>query len=678
MLSRFSMMQKLLITLIPATALILLGMLIFIQVVLRGAVTEDAVESVRLMARFDGREIENRFDDELRALAALAEAGKAREAIAPEERRDYFNRLLSIYLKGRPELLGVWTVWEPDAFDGEDARHAGTDGHDATGRFIPYWYRDAQTIQMEPLKGYETPGDGDYYLLARDSGKPVVLDPFAYEVGGQQVAMTSIVVPIEESGRVAGVVGADISLAAIKEFVGSKRHFGGITALFGHDGEVISHPDAARIGKNVAGAEQDTLGEDLARFVEALEQGKPFTAIRDSDLFDGDGLLLTEPLTLAGRQGQWSIGMTLPFRNVLAETNALLMKLLLIGVFGVALMVGVIWILGQTLTRPLRRVVGALSDIASGEGDLTQRLPVEGRDEIALLSSNFNDFVAKIHDLVAQVMGATTQLAAASEQLSMTSEGTREHVQRQQGETDQVATAMNEMTATVQEIAAHANNAAQAAREADQEARNGGEVVRETIDAIGALARQVEGAAEVIHRLEADSDEIGKVLDVIRGVAEQTNLLALNAAIEAARAGEQGRGFAVVAAEVRSLASRTQDSTKEIQTMIERLQGGANEAVTAMQQGQARSNETVDRAARAEQSLASIGESITRINDMNTQIASAAEEQSAVAEEIDRNLVSIVQSVDGTLQSSGQIASSSEGLARLAADLQERVGRFKV
>jgi len=678
MLARFSMMQKLLVTLVPMTLVMLAGIILFMQLILRDAMTEGAIESARQMASSEGRVIQGKLNGELRALQALLAVVETRAEIPVEARRDRFNRILSTYLQDHPELLGAWTLWEPNTFDGLDAQYAGAPGYDATGRFIPYWYRDGGKIKMEALKGYETPGDGDYYLLARNSGKPVIMDPFSYEVDGKPVLMTSIVVPIIEGGRVVGVLGVDMSISAIQKIIVSIRPFGGAAALFTHDGMVIAHIDEVRLGKNVTEVEKESLGEDLPRLTEALARGTPFTTIRYSDLFQGQGLVITTPLTLAGKEGQWSIGMALPLDAVLAESNALILQLTLIGVVGLVLLIGVILLLGRSVSVPLRRVGTALGDIASGEGDLTRRLPVDGKDEIAVISANFNAFVSKIQALIAQVTGATSQLAAAAEQLNMTSEGTKDQIQSQQAETDQVATAMNEMTATVQEVAAHANSAAQAAREADLEARQGSGVVRETIDAIEALAREVEQAAGVIHRLEADSDEIGKVLDVIREIAEQTNLLALNAAIEAARAGEQGRGFAVVADEVRSLASRTQDSTKEIQSMIERLQSGANSAVTAMERGQARSNETVEKAGQAERSLAAIGESITRINDMNTQIASASEEQSAVAGEIDRNLTNIVHSVDGTSNASGQIASSSDGLARLAAELQDLVGQFKV
>jgi len=273
---------------------------------------------------------------------------------------------------------------------------------------------------------------------------------------------------------------------------------------------------------------------------------------------------------------------------------------------------------------------------------------------------------------------ASSMAETLVQQMSLTSGETSEHVRTQLSETDQVATAIHEMTATVEEVARHAADAARAAQETDREAEAGSQVVEQAIVAIEALAGVVESAGQVIGRLSDDSREIGAVLDVIRGVAAQTNLLALNAAIEAPRAGEQGRGFAVVAAEVRTLASRTQDSIQDIQGKIERVQSGSAGAVAVMDQGRVRAGEGVAQARQAGASLRAIAAAIARINDMNTQIASAAEEQSAVAEEINRNIQSLSQSVGQIADGSTQAAAASGELARLAASLQDSSGRFKI
>jgi methyl-accepting chemotaxis protein len=274
-------------------------------------------------------------------------------------------------------------------------------------------------------------------------------------------------------------------------------------------------------------------------------------------------------------------------------------------------------------------------------------------------------------------MASSAQLAAAAEEMSAVTMQTSHGIQEQQSQTDQLATAMNEMAATVQEVARHALDAAGAASKANDESAKGRQVVNDAVNTIDALSEAIARAAEAIQRVEADSDRIGTVLDVIRGIADQTNLLALNAAIEAARAGEQGRGFAVVADEVRTLAGRTQDSTQEIQAMIESLQTGSKEAVNLMEQSREQAQSGVEQTAKAGDALSAIADEVGRINDMNTQIASAAEEQSAVAEEINLNVVTINQVGDESAQGAEQTARASEDLASLATELQQMVGKFK-
>ncbi|WP_210642449.1 methyl-accepting chemotaxis protein [Pseudomonas sp. Tri1] len=334
------------------------------------------------------------------------------------------------------------------------------------------------------------------------------------------------------------------------------------------------------------------------------------------------------------------------------------------------------WIITRQIVAPLQQTLVALERVASG--DLSQNLVVTRRDDMGQLQGSLQRMVISLRQLISGISDGVTQIASAAEQLSTVTEQTSAGVNSQKVETDQVATAMHEMTATVQEVARNAEEASEAAVAADQQAREGEKVVGEAIAQIERLSKEVGNSTEAMGHLKRESDKIGSVLDVIKSVAQQTNLLALNAAIEAARAGEAGRGFAVVADEVRSLAQRTQKSTEEIEELILGLQSGTEQVATTLDNSRNLTDSSVELTRRAGGSLENITRTVSAIQSMNQQIAAAAEQQSAVAEEINRSVVNVRDVSEQTAASSEETAASSAELARLGVHLQTLVGRFKV
>jgi len=335
------------------------------------------------------------------------------------------------------------------------------------------------------------------------------------------------------------------------------------------------------------------------------------------------------------------------------------------------------FLITNSIILPLFRLKKSFEEVESSS-NLTLRSNIQSRDELGALSQSFDSLLEKFHGTLNEVVGIVSSLHESSRQLAHSSEVTTSHINKQRQETELVATAMNEMVMTAEEVSRHAANTASGVETANVQALEGQSIVRSTVGSIDGLARQIDVSAVSLNKLSSDSQDIGRVLDVIRGIAEQTNLLALNAAIEAARAGDKGRGFAVVADEVRSLASRTEESTQEIQSMIEILQKGSSEAVSIMNDSNQKAETSVDSATRAGEALDQITQAVSSINDMAAQIATAAEEQTSVNDEINRNIANISSLSDKTSQEAEKTHHSSQQLEALSGKLDQLVSQFRV
>ncbi|WP_419810704.1 methyl-accepting chemotaxis protein [Bacterioplanoides sp.] len=338
----------------------------------------------------------------------------------------------------------------------------------------------------------------------------------------------------------------------------------------------------------------------------------------------------------------------------------------------------VAWTTSSVIGKAVKNLVRSLRGIATGDGDLTQRIEKTSNDELGEVVDWFNQFIDKLHQNIGDVVNSTRPLSGVSNDLGSLTSQTSTIAESQNHATEVVSGVVEEMVGSVKEVSANASSAAQAATEADSAAKQGREIVSETVKSINGLASEVERASDVIKQLEADTSNVGSILDVIKGIAEQTNLLALNAAIEAARAGEQGRGFAVVADEVRTLASRTQDSTQEIQSVIEQLQSAAQSAVSVMSESQERAQNSVDQAARTDESLQAITDKVGSINQMNSQIATATERQERAAFSIKDNVVEIKQRSEEAMSAVSQVEAASRSLTDISRSLQRVTDQFKV
>lgn len=610
-------------------------------------------------------------------------------------RRD-LTAVLGDALKGRPHSLGIYMAFEHDGLDGQDVSFIDDEATSSNeeGRFALYWTQGRPGIfESEVLTEQElantTPGPSGaaynaWYTCPLETGAACLLDPYVDTVNDQSVLMTSIALPLRDGTRVIGVIGIDISLGTLQAMAeaanGTLYDGAGDIGIVSPSGLLAAYTrDAHQLGKPLDNA----YPNQAVTLRQALASGQ-------SSLFSqSDTLSVVQPVQPIPGAEHWGILIQAPKSVVLSRALTLTETLeaqrtkdslfsLIVGLGAIIIGLVLMNIMARRVTRPILAVAGMLEDIANGEGDLTRRLDYPRRDELGRLANGFNLFLNKLQPIVAKVKDSVQSARQTADQSAGIAARTSQGMQVQLSEVEQVAAASNEMSATAQTVAQNAAEAADAARTADEATREGLQVVDQTTQRIARLAKDMGTAMSDVEGLATSSKQIGSVLEAIRSIAEQTNLLALNAAIEAARAGEAGRGFAVVAEEVRNLATRTQKSIEEVRQVIEDLQQGTRDVVESMRDGHLQAQDNVSHVALAVTALQRIGDAVSVITSMNLQIASAAEEQSAVAEEINRNVSGIRDVTESLAEQADESAEVSRSLNTLANHQQSLMDQFKV
>jgi methyl-accepting chemotaxis protein len=589
------------------------------------------------------------LSNQFHSLAVIARQGSVGEETIRLESNDALKTVLS----QNPDLLGIWAILEKNAMGTDsqflsDIKHGSND----TGRFASYWNKASGSMENLPSTEQEiadtkkTASDVPYnyfYTCPSATGKACLMPPFSALISGKTILMTTLSVPVFENDKVIGVVGMDIALDQLQQIaMDAKKQFydgaGEVTILSDAGFIAASTIDRLQLG-SVISANENTFTTKVGEFGNELLK-------KEDKIFASSSILPEEGIK------PWRFVLSVPNSVIQSESDKLrvLQKTLQreatqwsLVVAGIAGLIGsaLMWIMASRLTNPINSVAERLKAIAMGDGDLTRRIDYPGKDELGELVGWFNCFLDKLQPTFSSIRDAildTRETAATS--LSIATQAS-EGMQGQFRDIDQVATASHEMSATAQDVASNASRLAEAAQGADRSAKEGLILVEATRNEFEQLKGELTEAVAEVKRLSGTSDEIEIVLEVIRGVAQQTNLLALNAAIEAARAGESGRGFAVVADDVRGLAMRTQQSVEQIKIVIERLQEGTQNVVVVMQSSHSKAQLGSEMISDTVHSFSSIDGSISLISEMTLQIATAAEEQSAVVEEVSRNIANI-------------------------------------
>ncbi len=505
--------------------------------------------------------------------------------------RDLANDMLQQLLEQNNTFLGVWTIWEPNAFDEQDARFANQEGHDATGRFLPYWARSGNGVTVAPLEGYE---ESDYYLLPKTLKQEVILEPLTYPIDGQEVQMTSTAIPIQIDGQVVGIVGIDISLEtliAINREI--KLYDTGYSAIVSHKGMLVSYPSSDYVNKPLAEMEKYKKTDQI---LTAIEQGKPYLIEDYSSYLKKASFIAVSPIQIGQTATPWALQVTIPSDEVMAEANEAMWLSILLSIIGIiVLVVAIIWI-ARRIVKPVIQTVEQVKTIAAGNLAV-EPLQVNSKDEIGELAHAMNHMTDNMRELIqaattisnqvniysGDLQSSTNDMSISIDQvLTTTSElATGATLQAEQATTTLMVT--QEVEQKLQAIQVAIEEMLQRSQQTTASSKEGLVHAEQSIQGMEAMAEKVSLTASVVQQLSDQSTEINRILQVINAIAGQTDLLALNAAIEAARAGEHGKGFSIVAEEVRKLAEESAKSTSQIATIIDMVVREAAKASDAMQ-----------------------------------------------------------------------------------------------
>ncbi|WP_394248321.1 methyl-accepting chemotaxis protein [Vibrio profundi] len=659
------------------------------------SVIDKSQQLLASVSQLNAMEVQKYLDEaiyraEMLASTAMFLKTNAEENFTPsEELRTALDEMVRRSVIEFDSIQGAYLVFRPHMLDSEDDNYIEADyvGSNEIGRFAPYWKVSengenilSNVLSEETLKDSS---NSERFYCPLSSGETCVSTPKLVDSDQGKILTTSISVPILIDDVAIGFMGIDLRLDGLTAIAQASDQslFGGSGAVYvvSLDGSVIA-TDNQSIQVGSAFSSQQVSNDVMTDF---LFGGEVFTQWSDNQQW----LLSFAPVQAANQV--WGVLFEMPRSSVVADAERLdsvisakveegVRTEITAGIIFVLLGLAVIFIASLSIVKPIREVVSRLNDIASGEGDLTQRLEVKSQDEIGQLAQGFNLFLDKLQQTIKQVVVTTEQVADTTTKVKQTASDTRISSDSQFKEVDLVATASEEMTQTAGLVVQNAEIAVEAANQANSSAKQGQQVIELSAEEMIKLVDRMTSAVPIVEELAKNNGNITEILTVIEGISEQTNLLALNAAIEAARAGEQGRGFAVVADEVRSLASRTQSSVGEIREVIGKVHTGTQDVVEAIQEGNVLANDTAAHVQNAVQDLSAIFESISAISDMNSQIVKAAEEQQSVSGEVNQSVSNIRDLSAQILEHAGSSEQVGNEIDRLSKEQQSLVNQFKV
>lgn len=605
-----------------------------------------AIEHATELAHYEAQRVATKLEKALQVTRSYALVVNQLRTQGQADRAHAVHLLTSM-VEGHPEYVGGSSAWEPNAFDGKDSAFVGAPYHDASGRFLPYVFRnDAGKVAVDVLVDYEKPGDGDYYLIPKATGKPSIIEPYMYPVAGVPTLMTTLVTPIMEGGQFKGLVTVDMALNELQSHIqGIRVYDDGYASLLSHQGVYVGNKDAQTVGKPMVGAEA------ASPLIQAVHAGKSWVHEGPDTVSGQDTLRIFVPVVVEGTNTPWALGLSIPMANILAQVHTMRWVALALGV-GSALLVLLIVVVAvnRMILRPLGGEPNEAAKLAAqvATGDFSQPISV-GSAAPQSVMAQLAQMHQKLSEVVRNVRSSASSVALASGEISQGNIDLSMRTENQASALEQTSASMEQLNATVQQNVGRSRSASELATEAAQVAEQGGQAMQQMLSSMQAIS---------------SSGQIGEIIGVIESIAFQTNILALNAAVEAARAGDQGRGFAVVASEVRSLAGRSADAAKQVKQLIG----------NSVQQVQAGSQQ----AERVGLTIAQVVQVIGKLEKLMAEVSSASTEQGQGVAQVGE----AVTHMDSTTQKNAalveEMAAAAASLNTRAQELVELVSVFKL